>query len=476
MSVHVAVIGAGPGGYMAAIRAAGLGAKVTLVEEAHLGGVCLNWGCIPTKAMLTSAEVLERCREAAQFGVQIEGRVVPDMAGMVKRKDRIVQTQIKGIAGLLKQHGVSHVQGRARFEPGGRLVVSRGEAATEELQADRVVLAAGSSPLSVPAFPFDGRRILSSDHILSIPEIPESMIIVGGGVVGCEFATMFSRLGSKVTIVEALDRLLPLPAVDADCSKVLQREMKKRKVACLLNRTVLSCEHTERGVQAVVGPAGQRSEEAKGQKPDSLEAQTMLVSIGRTPNTRDMGLEFTDVELDDRGWVVTDESMQTRDRKIFAIGDVCGPSRIMLAHVATAEALVAAENALGRSQTMSYTTVPGCIFTSPEVANVGLTEAQARDKGFDCRAETVQFRVMGKAQAMGEIAGQAKMIAETTSGRLLGVHLVGPHVTELIGEAALALQTGCSVQDLAQTVHAHPTLSEIMVEVAAKASGRPMHG
>ena len=476
MSRKVAVLGAGPGGYMAAVRAARLGAEVTLVEEGNLGGVCLNWGCIPTKAMLTSAEVLERCREAARFGVKIQGPVSPDMARMVERKDRIVQTQIKGIAGLLKQHGVSHVQGRASFEQGGQLIVHTVEAGREPLEADRIIVAVGSSPLSVPAFPFDGRRILSSDHILSIPEIPESLIIVGGGVVGCEFATMFSRLGSKVTLVEALDRVLPLPSVDEDCSKVLQREMKKKKISCLLNTTVLSCQPTEKGIEAVVGPFASGPASGPKKQQETLQAQAMLVSIGRAPNTSGLGLECTDVGLDDKGWIITDESMQTGDEKIFAIGDVCGPSRIMLAHVATAEALIAAENALGGNLAMSYETVPGCIFTAPEVANVGLTEAQARDKGGDCRADTVQVRTMGKAQAMGEIAGQAKTISDPASGRLLGVHLVGPHATELIGEAALALKTGCSVHDLAETIHPHPTLSEIMAEVAAKASGRPLHG
>jgi dihydrolipoamide dehydrogenase len=293
--------------------------------------------------------------------------------------------------------------------------------------------------------------------------------------VGCEFATMFSRLGSKVTVVEALDRLLPLPSVDQDCSRVLQREMKKRKISFLLGKTVVSCQCSEDGVQAVVAPADGLAGSGPEQQ-ETLRAEAMLVSIGRAPNTRDMGLENTDVELDDKGWVLADEAMQTRDKRIYAVGDVCGPSRIMLAHVATAEALVASENALGGERTMSYDTVPGCIFTSPEVANVGLTEAQAMEKGLDFRAESVLFRTMGKAQATGEIAGQAKMIADRSSGRLLGVHIVGPHATELIGEATLALQTGCTVQALADTIHAHPTLSEIMVEVAAKASGRPLHG
>jgi len=460
---------------MAAIRAARLGAEVVLVEESYLGGVCLNWGCIPTKAMLTSSEVLEKCREAERFGIHVEGRVVPDMARMLKRKDEIIQTQIKGIAGLLKQHGVTHIHGRARFEQAGQLIVHKSDGTREGLQSDRVILAVGSSPLSVPDFPFDGRRVLSSDHVLSVPEIPESMIIVGGGVVGCEFATMFSRLGSKVTIVEALDRLLPLPSVDGDCSKILQREMKKRKISCLLNSTVISCQSTEDGVQAVVGPAGAPSGSGPEQQ-QTLRAGVVLVSIGRAPNTRDMGLENTDVEVDDKGWVLADESMQTRDKRIYAVGDVCGPSRIMLAHVATAEALVATENALGGTRAMSYDIVPGCIFTSPEVSSVGLTEAQALERGLDVRSESVLFRTMGKAQATGEIAGQAKMIADRSSGRLLGVHIVGPHATELIGEATLALQTGCTAQALADTIHAHPTLSEIMVEVAAKTSGRPLHG
>jgi dihydrolipoamide dehydrogenase len=325
--------------------------------------------------------------------------------------------------------------------------------------------------------PFDGVKILSSDHALSLTQVPESIIIVGGGVIGCEFAFILSSLGTKVTVVEALDRLLPIPSVDEDCSKLLQREMKKRKIKFIVNRTVDSFEERDGQLDVTIGPSPfLKAPSEKEAKPMQVQVAQMLVCIGRKPNTSGIGLETIGLAPDEKGWIATNDRMETGVADVYAIGDVLGPEKIMLAHVASTEGQVAAENALGANRQMDYRVVPGAIFTTPEVANVGLSEAQARENGFDVRADSVLFRTLGKAQVIGEIAGQAKIVADRPSGKVLGVHIVGPHATDLIAEAALAMQMGGSVQDVAATIHAHPTLAEIMLEVSCKALDRSLHG
>jgi len=348
---------------------------------------------------------------------------------------------------------------------------------TVEVPCDRLILAMGSRPLNIPAFPFDGRSVISSNEALNLQEIPESMLIVGGGVIGCEFGFIFSSLGSKVTIVEAMDRLLPLPSVDKDCSKVIQREMKKRKIGFMVNRTVERVEKDGRKTRVTIGPsqfAGKLNE--KGLTPLTLETDKVLVCIGREPNTTHIGMEELGVKADKKGWIFADERMQTNIPGVYAVGDVLGPSKIMLAHVASREGLVAAENAMDGRMEMDYNVVPGAIFTMPEVACVGLTEIEAEERGFNIRADRVLFRNLGKAHVIGEIGGEAKIISEAGEGRVLGVHMVGPHVTDLIAESTLAMNAGCTVKQLAETLHPHPTLSEIMFEAALKALGRSLHG
>jgi dihydrolipoamide dehydrogenase len=302
-------------------------------------------------------------------------------------------------------------------------------------------------------------------------------MIVGGGVIGCEFAFILSSLGARVTVVEALDRLLPLPSVDADCSKVLQREMKKRKIKFLVNRTAETFEASDGGLNVTIGPSPfMEAPSEKDKQPVTAQVEKMLVCIGRQPNTAELGLDTIGLEPDKRGWITVNDRMETAVSGVYAIGDVLGPEKIMLAHVASTEGQVAAENAMGGKREMDYHVVPGAIFTTPEVANVGLSEAQARDKGYDVRADSVLFRTLGKAQVIGEIAGQAKIVSEKDSGKILGVHIVGPNATDLIAEAALAMQMGGSVTDVAATIHAHPTLAEIMLEVSCKALDRSLHG
>jgi dihydrolipoamide dehydrogenase len=349
---------------------------------------------------------------------------------------------------------------------------------TLEVPWDRLILATGSQPLALANLPYDHERVLDSDDALSPNEIPESLLIVGGGVIGCEFAFVYSSLGSRVTVVEALSRILPLPSVDLDMSKVIQREMKKRKISFLLEKAAEKIELVEDQIRVTIGPflpdsgkMGKDSDEAL-----TVDVDKVLVCVGRRPKTSDLGFDDIGIETDPKGWVRVNDHMETSVPHIYAIGDMLGPSRPMLAHMGSAEGLIAAENAMGENRTISYDVVPGVVFCSPEVANVGMTEVQAGEAGYTVRAETVLFRNLGKAQITGHIAGQAKIIWDDASGRVLGVHLVGPRASDLIAEGALAIRKGMTVKDLAETIHAHPTLAEIMAEVAHKALGTPIHG
>lgn len=477
MAKKITVIGAGPGGYVAAIRAAQLGAEVTIIEQEKVGGTCLNWGCIPSKVMKTTAELLEKFRKSREFGIALQGDVVPDMKALMRRKQTIIQDQIKAILTLFDHHRIQYLQGMGTVKGPHLCAVEMRDGSTVEVSSDGLILAPGSAPLEISAFPFDGTRILSSNHALELLEIPESLLIVGGGVIGCEFAFVFSSLGSRVTVVEALSRLLPLPSVDEGCSKVIQREMKKRKIQFMVNRMVEKVEDMGQRWHVTMGPSQFMAEPSKKDlKPLTLEADKILVCIGRQTNTAGMGLEKIEVKVDNAGWVLADQHMETGLPQVYAVGDVLGPSKVMLAHVATREGLIAAENLTGSRERMDYGVVPSVIFTTPEVANVGLTEAQAKEQGIQVRSDSVLFRNLGKSHVIGEIAGEAKIISDAEKGKILGVHMVGPQASDLIAEGALAVKLGCTLKELAETIHAHPTLAEVMMEVSFKALDRPMHG
>ena len=477
MTHQICVMGAGPGGYVAAVRAAQQGAAVTLIEKENPGGTCLNWGCIPSKVLITTAELFERFHRAADFGITLTGKVAVDMAHLMARKEKVIADQIKGLHKLFDHHRIRYIQGSGHILKTGVIEVPQPDGPALAVAWDRLILATGSRPLDLPGLAVDGRRILSSNDALALDRVPPSLLIVGGGVIGCEFAHLFSSLGAQVTVVEALDRLLPLPSVDAACSKVLQREMKKRRIGFMTNRTVQTISETQEGLRVVIGASPFNiAPTAKEKEPVEMFVDTVLMAVGRTPNTDGIGLEKTRVEVDERGWVKTDDHMRTADPAVFAVGDVLGPSRIMLAHAAAAEAQVAADNALGADRRMDYRAVPGAIFTSPEVATVGLTEIQAKAGGHAVRSDEVLFRTLGKAQVIGALAGQAKIVSDSGTGRILGVHIIGPHATELIAEGTLAVNKGLTVEDLVGTIHAHPTLAEIMSETAMKAADRPLHG
>lgn len=480
MGKKIVIIGGGPGGYIAALRVASLGGEAILVEKENLGGTCLNWGCIPSKIMKNSADLLLKCLKASQVGIKIQGSISPDMQDIMAHKEKILSSQRKGIASLMQSRGVHVEKGTAKIKAKGSIEVTGQAGETCEISYDKLIIATGTKPMDVPDFPFDHESILSSNDILTLDHIPSSMTIVGGGVIGCEFAFIFSALGCEVTVVEAMSRLLPLPSVDESCSKILLREMKKQKIKVLCDTVVTTAKKTEQGV--VMGLSLSPftdNPKPKKLKIQQIESDRMAVCIGRTPLSSDLGLENIGLEPI-KGWIPANEYMETPVENVYAIGDILGPEKIMLAHVASHEGIVAGENAMKSKAdsklSMAYDAVPGAIFTMPEIGTVGLSEKGAKKMGLEVETASVNFRVLGKAQAIGEIAGEAKMVVEKTSKRVLGVHIIGPHATDLVAEATLAVEKGLTAQELAHAIHAHPTLAEIMGEVASKASGMPLHG
>ncbi|MGD8562415.1 MAG: dihydrolipoyl dehydrogenase [Desulfarculaceae bacterium] len=476
MSVKVTVIGAGPGGYQAAIRAAQLGAQVNVVEKAQVGGTCLHWGCIPTKTLRATADALETARRLSEFGISGGGEFACDLEAIRQRMANVVKPQAQGIEKLFQAYGVRLVQGVARLSAPDLVEVELAQGGSEQLASDRIILATGSRPADLPGLTRDGKMILNSDDALRLEQIPSRMAVVGGGVIGCEFAFILAALGSQVTVIEALDRILPLPSLDEQCSKLLAREMKKNKIQAITGMVVEKCQQAGSGLKLQLGPSP-LVEHPKGRepKPRELEVDQALVSVGRALNTQDLGLSQAGVELDERGAIKVDRFMATSQPGIFAVGDMLGPGRPMLAHMAATEGVAAAANCLGLNQEVSYQVVPAVAFTKPEVAWVGLSPAQAQESGCQVQTEAFAFRMLGKSQAMGEIAGQCKLVSEAESGRLLGAHIIGPHAGDLIHECALALKMGARVGDLAHTIHAHPTLSEAVHEAAEGVLGLCVH-
>jgi dihydrolipoamide dehydrogenase len=477
MSLKIVIIGAGPGGYIAAIRAAQLGAQVTVVEQEALGGTCLNWGCIPTKSIKATAEMIEQFHRAKDFGIDLEGGFRPNMKRIMTRKNEVIRTIAQGIKKIFDSYKIQYIEGTAFIENPKRILVRDRNEKPLALDPDKIIIASGSKPLVFSAFPFDRHSILSSNDALLLPEIPESILIIGGGVIGCEFAFIFNALGSQVTVVEALPRLIGLTSVDHDCSIIIQREMKKRKIKVILDKTVEKAGFRGGQVRVTLGPSPFLKEvEEKNRQPREIEVEKILVSIGRDSNAGALGLERLGMELDSKKWIKANERLETSIPGIYAVGDALGPSKIMLAHAASTEGIIAVENIMGHNRAMDYDLVPSAIFTFPEVADVGLTESQAKEKGHEFRSDSFQFRALGKTQAMGEIVGQVKIISHSKTGKILGVHIVGPHATDLIAEGTLAIRLGATVKDLAHTIHAHPTLAEALMETAHKAMGAGLHG
>lgn len=464
---HLAILGAGPGGYVAAIRAAQLGARVTVIENQALGGVCLNWGCIPSKALLSVVEFGDKAKKAKDFGIQLSGPVTYDPAVMVARKNKVVSTLVKGIATLFKTWNIEHLEGRGELLDARTIRVTKPDGAEIRVEADGLIIATGSSWPNLPLFPIDGTQIITSKQALDLSRIPASLLIVGGGVEGCEFASLYSGLGTQVTLVELVPRLLPLE--DEEISQMMERELKKRGVDI---RTGVTVDQIVRQPEVVT---------AHLRDGLSLNVEQVLVSVGRGFNSRGIGLEKAGVQVGPRGEIVVNDRMETNVPGVYAIGDVVG--KAMLAHVASAQGKVAVENFMGHPRTIDYDVIPTGIFTLPEIGRVGLTEQQARDRclaaGKDpqqsVRVGRFRYGGLGKAQATGDIQGLLKVIVDAESDRILGVHILGAHATDLIHEVALGMHLGATVSRVAEMIHAHPTLAEGLMEAMEDVHGHAIH-
>lgn len=474
MPSHLIIIGAGPGGYTAAFAAARAGMSVTLVESDRLGGTCLNSGCIPTKTLKASADALDLALHLSEFGIDNSSTPSVNPAAVLARKEKTCSTLRGGLEKACARHKVTLLHGRGKIVSGQEVVVSLSDGSQTVVKGDAVLLATGSRVLELPGLPFDHQHIISSDDALNLDRVPQSLIIVGGGVIGCEMAFIYRAFGAQVTVVEGQDRLLPLPSVDADISALLQREMKKRKIDCQCQRTLSQVRVEDGRVHAVLGPSPfVQNPSAALQKEVPLTADMVLVTVGRVPNTEGLGLAEAGITTNARGWIVVNDTLETSVPHVYAIGDVLGPQQVMLAHVAAMEGLCVVNTLLGKPQAMDYSAVPSGIFTSPEIACVGLSEAQAVAQGHSVRCATFQMRELGKAQAMGELAGLCKIVCDAPTGKVLGVHIAGAHATDLIAEATLALTMGASVQDITRTIHAHPTMAEGLYEAALMACPLP---
>jgi dihydrolipoamide dehydrogenase len=454
----ICIIGAGPGGYVAAIRAAQLGARVALIERRRVGGVCLNWGCIPTKAMVSSVELLLEIERAEEFGVLVNEPSF-DFSRMMTRKDQVVERLVTGVESLLQARKVEVISGTGKMLTPTRVKISG--ATTGEVKAKKTIIATGSVPSRPPVPGLDLPGVITSDEIVSLKELPDDLVIVGGGVIGVEFATIFSALGTKVTIIEMLPSILT--TVDEELARRQQRELRTQGVDVFTQSPLKEIRHG-------VGALDVIYESPKGEA--VVQAEMVLVATGRVPYTEGLNLKGIGVETE-KGAIVVDEHLQTSVSGVYAIGDVTGG--YMLAHVASHEGEVAAEHALGRPSTIDYKAVPNCVFTLPEIAGVGLTEQEAKEKGLSYKKSRFPFTASGRALAMGQTTGLVKMICEEDTGQVLGLHIMGPHATDLIAEGALAIQSGATAHEVASTIHAHPTLPEAVREAALGQGEGPIH-
>jgi len=457
----VVVIGAGPGGYVAAIRAAQLGMRTACVEVDKLGGVCNNVGCIPTKALLESANYARRIRELGEFGIQV-GEVTLDLAGAGKRAKKVAEQGARGVAYLFKKYGVEHVKGWGRLAGVGRVAVEGGDG-ERVLEARNIIVATGSRPKDLPILKADGDRVWNSDHAVFPPGAPESLAIIGAGAVGMEFADVFASFGTKVTIVEALDRVLPVE--DRDSSALLEKAYRKRGMEIYTGARLEKAEVGKDGVRLTVV--------AKNGKPQVLEVERVLLAVGRAPIVQDIGLEAVGVKVE-RGFIAVDDKMRTNVPGIYAIGDVARPP--LLAHKASHEGVAAVEAIAGDPHAgVDYGNIPNVTYCHPEVASVGLTEEDARGRGLDIEVGVFPWSANGRARTAGETEGFVKVIRERRYGELVGAHVVGPHASELIGEFVVGRHLETTAEEMERAIHPHPTLSEAIAEAALASLGRPLH-
>lgn len=448
----IAIIGSGPGGYVAALRAGQLGLDTVLIEKEVLGGTCLNWGCIPTKAFVRSAELFSDIQNAKDFGIKVEKAEV-DFSAVVKRKDKIVSRLVRGIDHLLEREGVDQIEGEASFIDQKKLKIEK-ETETTEIEAENIIIATGSkaSTLRIPGADLEG--ILDSRDALDLAELPESMVIVGGGVIGMEFAFIFRNFGVDVTVLEYLDQLVS--GVDSEIASELNRSARRRRISVKTSSKVKEIKKSDSAYEVIY---------QQKNKEKSVKAEKVLMAVGRNPYTEGLKLENAGVEFSERRKSVqVNEKMETNVEGIYAVGDVT--DKILLAHVASTQGVIAVENINGMDKKMNYQAVPGAIFTSPEIGTVGLTEAEAEAEGIDYKVATFPFAASGKVMAMGEREGKVKLIVEKESEKIIGAALIGIEASDLIAELTLAVNLSLTAKDLRNTIYAHPTTAEVIHEAA----------
>jgi dihydrolipoamide dehydrogenase len=464
--VDVVVIGSGPGGYVCGIRLGQLKVKTIVVEKESPGGVCLNVGCIPSKALIHAAKTFEKLSHAGDIGISVPGAPTVDMAKMQQWKGGVVDKLTSGVRQLLKANGAELVMGAAtvrKGKGGGLEVVVTGSSGEQVIQTKNVVLATGSRPIQIPGFTFDGTRVIDSTGGLALTSVPKRMVVVGGGYIGLELGTVYAKLGAKVTVVEALDSVLA--GMDKDCVQAVSRKLRKMGVEVMLGAKAKSWQ--DKGDRAVVTVTTKDGGEA------TIDADVILVSVGRRPNSENLGLAELGVKLDPRGFVQVDRKLRTNVAGVYAIGDLAGG--MLLAHKASKEAEVVAEIIAGHNVEMDARTIPAVVFTDPEIASTGMTEDEARKAGHDVKVGKFPFAALGRALSVNDSDGLCKVIVDAKTGDILGVHIAGNGASDLISEAALGIEMGAVAHDLILTVHPHPTLSEAVREAAAAALGEAIH-
>ena len=456
------VLGGGPGGYVAAIRLGQLGIKTACVEEEEYGGVCLNWGCIPSKALIANAHFVEKSRHIGDHGIAVSG-VSINVDKMQGWKNGIVKKLTGGVRQLVKGAGTTQIDGRGKLVARDTVEVSLKGGGTQRITAKKgIIIATGSATIQVPGFEFDGKQIIGAREAVSLPYIPKRLVVVGGGVIGLELGMVYQSFGSQLTVVELTPGLLP--GIDPDCTKVVEKKITQR------GGTILKGARAERWEKSGDGVAVTVATQQGSQK---IECDTVLVAVGMKPRSKGIGLEELGVTIDQRGFVPTDEFCATNVPGIYAIGDVSGMP--MLAHKASKEGEICAEVIAGKKAAKDWVTVPGIVFTDPEIATVGITETQAKEQGLDVKVGKFPFSVLGRAMSIGETDGFVKVVTDKKSGRVVGIHIVGPNASDLISEGALALETVATAEDIALTIHPHPTLGEAMMEAAAHSLGHAVH-
>jgi len=458
--IDVVIIGGGPGGYVSAIKAAHLGLKAVLVEKDKLGGVCLNRGCIPTKALVSTAELLNHLQRAGEFGIQVKDYSI-DFPAIMKRKDLITQRLSSGVGQLMKANQVRIARGEGQIVEPGKVEITDTAGEKELIKTKNIIIATGSKVMRLPIPGIDSEGVITSDGALSLSELPSRMLIIGGGVVGIEFAGIFKALGVEITVVEMLPRILP--PIDEEIARRLTQLLKRKRIEILTDCKVKEIKSTNQNLEVLVSTSD-------GEK--KIETEKILLAAGRVPELGNIDVQRLGIELDGKA-IKVDKKMRTNIPGIYAVGDVVG--RIMLAHVASREGIVAVENISGKETLMDYKVVPNCVFSMPEVASVGLTEEEARKENNNIKVSKFPFMANGKALGMGETEGMVKIIADADTSELLGFHILGAHASDLIAEGTLALSMEATAFEIVNSIHAHPTLAEAIAEAAEGIVGKPIH-